>query len=86
MEAGQDVGEVDFSGLILGFSSAALSYLGFGVDGRRGGPKSLALAKQNIDIIRLLRDKSDGNLSPEEERLIQDILKDLMFKFAECSK
>ena len=81
----QDQNAVEFSGLILGFSSAALSYLGFGPDGRGGGPKSLLLAKQNIDIIRLLKEKSKGNLSDDETKLINEILKDLMFKFAECS-
>ena len=47
--------QINYSSLILGFSSAALTYLGYlknedaGVD--------LNLAKQNIDIIALLKDK-----------------------------
>ena len=44
---------VDFSGLILGFSSAALYYMGLAtVEGKPAPSKNLPLARQNIDIIR----------------------------------
>jgi hypothetical protein len=78
---------VDFSALIMGFSSAALYYLGEGdVAGKGGGQKNVPLAKQNIDIITLLREKTKGNLDAEEERLIAQVLLDLQVKFVEASK
>ena len=74
---------VDFSGLILGFSSAALSYMGFtsGIPGE----KNLDLAKQNIDILDLLRVKTEGNLTTEEEKLLGQILQDLRQKYREVA-
>lgn len=74
---------VEFSGLILGFCSAALSYMGFG---HESISKNLSLAKQNIDIIRLLREKTKGNLNNDEERLINEALDDLHRKYLEASK
>lgn len=86
MSTGEDPGKVEFVGLILGFSSAALSYLGYDSDGKPGGPKNPVLAQQNIEIIKLLRDKTTGNLSDEEARLLNQVLDDLMRKFADCCK
>jgi hypothetical protein len=77
---------VDFSGLILGFSSAALYYLGENsLEGRPLGSKSLPLAKQNIDIILMLREKTKGNLSADEEKLMQQLIIDLQLKLVEAS-
>ncbi len=74
---------VDFTGLILGFSSAALYYLGEAPIGDQpAGEKNLPLAKQNIDIIDLLRTKSKGNLEPQETKLLDQILTDLKLKYA----
>ena len=78
---------VDFSALIMGFSSAALYYLGEGdVAGKADAQKNVPLAKQNIDILTLLRDKTKGNLTDEENRLIAQVLLDLHLKFVEATK
>jgi hypothetical protein len=74
---------VEFSGLILGFCSAALSYMGYGA---KDTPKNLDLAKQNIEIIKLLQAKTKGNLTDDEQRLMTEALTDLQQKFAEVSK
>jgi hypothetical protein len=78
---------VDFAALILGFSSAALHYMGEAVvEGRKSGQKNLPLAKQNIEIIELLQAKTKGNLSKDEAELIEQLLHDLRVKFVETSK
>lgn len=75
---------LDFSGLILGFSSAALYELGeTTLDNHRVQKPNLELAMQNIDIIRLLEEKTKGNLSEAESNLIENVLKDLDSKYAE---
>lgn len=80
-------GPVDFSALILGFSSAALYYMGEAtVEGRSAGQKNLPLARQNIDIILLLREKTKGNLTPEEEQLLAQLATDLQVKLVESAK
>lgn len=77
---------VDFSGLILGFSSAALYYLGENsLEGRPVGNKNLPLARQNIDIILMLREKTKGNLSSEEEKLMHQLVTDLQLKMIEAT-
>lgn len=75
--------DVDFSGLILGFCSAALSYMGFGPEKVN---RNLLLAKQNIEIIELLAKKTAGNLTPDEDKLTQEVLHDLRLKFVDASR
>lgn len=78
---------VDFSQLVLGFSSAALHYMGeVPIQGRGGLTKNLALARQNIDILIMLRDKTQGNLSKEEGDLLHTLVADLQMKLLEASK
>lgn len=79
-----DVAEFGLSELLLGFSSAALHYMGAGQDGQpRKDAKetNLGLARQNIDIIRLLQEKTRGNVTAEEEKLFETVLTDLMLKY-----
>jgi len=44
------------------------------------------VAKQMIDILGMLREKSHGNLDAGEERLMEDILFDLRMKYVEAVK
>lgn len=82
----QKSGTVDFSGLILGFSSAALYYMGEATVEGRPPQKNLPLARQNIEFIRLLQTKTKNNLLPEEERLISQLIHDLQLKMIEVSR
>jgi hypothetical protein len=76
----------DFSQLILGFSTAALLYMGENpVQGQNNPEKNLALANQNILIIKMLREKTAGNLTADEQELIDQLLTDLQIKFVNCS-
>ncbi len=75
--------KVEFTALVLGFCSAALSYMGYG---DQTATKNLPLAKQNIDIISLLQEKTKGNLTEDEEKLLTEALSDLKSKFVEASK
>ena len=78
---------VDFNGLILGFCSAALYYMGeTPIDDQKASEVNFPLAKQNIDIIDLLKAKTQGNLAPEETKLLDQILTDLKLKYASSKK
>lgn len=83
-----DVGQqIDFAGLVLGFSSAALYYMGENPGGDEAPvEKNLELAKQNIDIIDLLKTKTAGNLNDDEDKLITQLVTDLKLKYASHSK
>ena len=79
--------EVNFSSFLLSLSSSALLHLGEIADPQSGEKKKdLALAKQSIDIIGILKDKTKGNLSEEEEKLLENLLYDLRMRFFAASK
>jgi hypothetical protein len=44
------------------------------------------LARQTIDTISMLQEKTRGNLSGEEERLVNQVLFDLRMKFVEVAQ
>ncbi|MBC60913.1 MAG: hypothetical protein CMP11_00495 [Zetaproteobacteria bacterium] len=77
---------VDFSELILGFSSAALYYMGHQTSEGTSEDINTALALQNIKIIEMLKLKSKGNLTTNELILIDKILLDLNEKYNELEK
>lgn len=81
--AAHEAPAIDFNTFILSLSTNALMHLGelAGPDGEKT-PVSLPLAKQTIDCIALLEEKTRGNLTGEEERLVQGLLIDLRARFA----
>jgi hypothetical protein len=81
-KASSEWSTVDFSGLILGFSSAALFYMGHdAIEGKKNQGVNLPLAEQNIAIVQLLQKKTQGNLAAEEAELLQRVLSDLQEKY-----
>lgn len=82
-----EIPQINFTTLVLGFSTSALSYLGYQTfDGQELPQKNFDLAKQNIDIIALLEEKTKGNLSKDESDLISQVLSDLRLKYVDSSK
>jgi hypothetical protein len=78
---------VDFATFILSLSHSALVALGDAPNPETGHvDKSLPLARQTIDLIAMLEDKTKGNLTGDEERLIGQILYDLRMRYVEQSK
>ena len=51
-----------------------------------GQPQDLVLARQDIDLLGLLQEKTKGNLTGDEERLLDQALFDLRMRFIEVSK
>ena len=79
--------EVNFSSFLVSLSSSTLLHLGEIADPQSGEKKKdLALAKQSIDIISLLKDKTKGNLTQEEETLLDHLLYDLRMRFVKASE
>jgi hypothetical protein len=79
--------EVNFSTFLLSLSSSTLLHLGEVADPQSGEKKKdLALAKQSIDIMSLLKDKTKGNLTQEEGKLLDHLLYDLRMRFVNASK
>lgn len=83
----QHLPPVDFHTFVLSLGSSALLHLGEleHPDGREAQP-DLPLAKHTIDIIAMLQEKTRGNLSPPEEKLIESLLYDLRLRYVEHTK
>jgi hypothetical protein len=79
--------EVNFSSFLLSLSSSVLLHLGEIPDPQSGGKKKdLLLAKQSIDILTLLKEKTEGNLTEEEKNLLENLLYDLRMRFVKASE
>lgn len=84
---GVQMPDVNFSTFVFSLNSSALVNLGVISDPVSGKKdKQLLLAKQTIDIIGMLHDKTKGNLSDDEEKLITNILHDLRLMYVKESQ
>ena len=78
--------EIEFTHFILSLSSSALIQLGEIQDPfTKKSAKNLSLAKQTIDLIGMLKEKTKGNLTPEEEKVIDYILYDLRMRYVKAA-
>ncbi len=79
--------QVDFSALCLSLATGAMIGLGLTPDpSSKKTTKNLEMAKQNIDILDLLKNKTKGNLTPEESHMIEALLTEVRFRFVEATK
>ena len=79
--------EVNFNSLIFSLSSSAFLHIGEIADPQSGEKKKdLPMAKHSIDIIAMLKEKTKGNLTEEEEQFIDNILTDLRFRYVKAMK
>ncbi len=93
--------ELDFATFVMSIIGTAFVHLGDAPhpDGGPAGPAAqsasadqppsepnLMLAQQDIHLLALLQDKTRGNLTGEEERVLSQGLYDLRMRFVEVSK
>jgi len=79
--------EISFSTFILSLNSSALVHLGLEADPSTGERlTNLPLAKQTIDILAMLADKTTGNLSDDEQRLLTNIVYELRLMYVKQKK
>jgi hypothetical protein len=78
---------IDFATFVLSLSHSALVHLGDAPD-PSGGPalRDVAMAKQTIDLLAVLQEKTEGNLTGEEERLLDQVLYDLRMRYVEVAR
>ncbi len=77
----------EFSTFVITLSTSAMLYLGEIPD--PDGNKvevNLPMAKHSIDLLVMLREKTRGNLSEEEQKLLDQMLYDLRMKFVKKSQ
>ena len=80
--------EIDLPTFVLSMASSAIAHLhGLDESGEQNLPPNLPLARQGIDILSMLQQKTKGNLTGEEERLLDHVLYDLRLQYvAACKK
>jgi hypothetical protein len=84
--------KIDLTTFFLSISSAAFMGLGMVPSPEESGraqvePKvDLELARQNIDLLELMQDKTKGNRTLEEDRLIEQLLFETRMRFVEAQK
>jgi|Deesub1362A_J573_1020465.scaffolds.fasta_scaffold03701_1 hypothetical protein len=78
---------VDFSGLIVSLAQAAMMHMGQLPDPKTGERRQdMELARHTIDTIAMLKEKTQGNLSEEEQRLLDHTLTDLRLAYVQLNK
>ena len=74
--------EINFQTLVFSLNASALVQLGVMGDPATGRKeKNLSVAKQTIDILSMLQEKTEGNLADDEENLLKNILYDLRIRY-----
>ncbi len=78
---------IDFSTFVMSIASAAMMGLGLAPRPDTGKQEiDLEMAKQNIDLLGLIQEKTKNNLSSEEEKLLTQLLSECRTKFVEHSR
>ena len=80
---------VDFSSLCLSLATSALYHLGVVAHPETQQPipeLELPMARQTIDTLEMLERKTQGNLEPDEAKLLESLLYELRMHFVEATK
>lgn len=74
---------IDFYTFVLSLGSSAFVHLGDAPHPETGeiAEANLLLAKQTIDILSMLAEKTRGNLTEEEARFLENLLTDLRLRY-----
>ncbi len=83
-----DLPAIDFSTFILSLSTTALYQMGLAPDPTTGNPiePDLLLARQTMDTLEMLRDKTRGNLDADEGKLFDSLIYELRMRFVETGR
>jgi hypothetical protein len=70
---------------ILMQTQIQLGLLSFGEKDEKPTEPNLPLARHSIDMLAMIQEKTKGNLTVEEQRLIENGLTELRFRFVQVS-
>jgi hypothetical protein len=88
-EAARALPPADFATLVLSLGSSAVAYMGeapAGTGTDKMPARNLPMAKHAIDLLSVLEEKTKGNLSPEEQQILESLLFDLRLRYVEAVK
>jgi len=88
--AGDDAGKlppVNFTTFLLSLHTSGMINLGMIPDPSTSSSSvNLEAARQNIDLLDMLKEKTRGNLSSEEKNLLENILYELRMAYVKTSR
>ncbi|MGQ9678024.1 MAG: DUF1844 domain-containing protein [bacterium] len=74
------------SALLLSLAATALHYLGRPITEGNSKPEvNLPLARHTIDTLEMLKQKTEGNRSPDETKLLNDLIYQLRIAYLQAS-
>lgn len=83
----QNLPKIDLTTFFLSVSSAAMMSLGIKpFESAEAGKVDLDLARQNIDLLELMEQKTKGNRTPDEDQLLQKLLFEVRMRFVEVQR
>jgi hypothetical protein len=79
---------VSFAGFVYSLATTAAVHFGDIPDPNTGerAEQDLAAAHQMIELIALLQDKTKGNLTSDEAKLVDDLLYELRMRFVQAQQ
>lgn len=77
---------IDFSTFVMSLSHSVLVHLGDAPELDGAHHTNLELARQTIDLLALLQEKTRNNLTGAEEHLLEQALYDLRTRYVEVSR
>ena len=85
-EGDDELPKLDFTTFVVSLRQSASVHLGDapGPDGQ--ADRDLEIAFQDIELLAMLQDKTKGNLTGEEERILDEAIDEMRERFEEVSK
>jgi len=82
----QEQPTISFAGFVLSLATTAAVHFGDIADPNTGQPlePDLVAAHQMIELIALLQEKTKGNLTPDEAKLVDDLLYELRMRYVQA--
>ena len=82
----EELPKLDFSTFVMSLIGSAYVHMGDAPNPEGEPERNLLLARQDIDLLGVLQEKTRGNLTGEEERLLDQAVYDLRMRFVEVSR
>ena len=76
---------VSFSSFVASLAASAMEHLGL-VEAATPAAPNLVLARQTVELLGVLKAKTDGNLEDDEARLLDTLLQDLQDKLSRATE
>lgn len=73
---------ISFSTFVISLASSGLTHLGVQEPGAPARPVDLVLARQTLDLLEILANKTKGNLENDEAQLLAAVRQDLSQRYA----